>query len=78
VYWDVSKLGDIMVEEERRIIIKIMLTTISNSLKNDIDDLEAIRRALYILKTTDPARLDSAISYLREAVDRLSEVLEEV
>lgn len=67
-----NKLCEVTEEEDRKIIIKIMLTTISDSLKNDIDDLEAVRRALYTLKTTDPTKLNSAISSLRKAVDILS------
>jgi len=75
--WDTSKLGEVSDEEFRLQIVKMMLTSILDSMKEDIGDLMAIKRYVKTINSNRANDLEQSITLLINAKRILEKVLRE-
>jgi hypothetical protein len=75
--WDTSKLGEVSDEEFRLQIVKMMLTSILDSMKEDIGDLMAIKRYVKTINSNRANDLEQSITLLIQAKRILEKVLRE-
>jgi len=75
--WDIEKLGEVSDEEFRLQIVKMMLTSILDSMKEDIGDLMAIKRYVKTINSNRANDLEQSITLLIQAKRILEKVLRE-
>jgi hypothetical protein len=75
--WDVSKLGEVPDEEFRLQVIKMMLTSILDSVKEDIGDLMAVKRYVKHIGSNRANDLERSITLLIQVRRILEKVLRE-
>jgi hypothetical protein len=75
--WDTSKLGEVPDEEFRLQVIKMMLTSILDSVKEDIGDLMAIKRYVKTINSNSANDLERSITLLVQVKRTLEKVLRE-
>jgi S-adenosylmethionine synthetase len=75
--WDVSKLGEVPDEEFRLQIVKMMISSILDSVKEDIGDLMAVKRYVKKVNSNRANDLEQSITLLIQAKRVLEKVLRE-
>jgi hypothetical protein len=75
--WDVSKLGEVPDEEFRLQIVKMIILSVLDSVKEDIGDLMAIKRYVKTINSNSANDLERSITLLIQAKRILEKVLRE-
>ena len=75
--WDIEKLGEVSDEEFRLQIVKMMISSILDSIKEDIGDLMAIKRYVKHIGSNRANDLEQSITLLIQAKRILEKVLRE-